>query len=83
MAFDFGRSFDRNRQLLLACTFAFSIAWAVVKSQGLVPNCKSKDYGWRQLHVTPNSEANRNNVWQQRLSQIGFIVHYAYASRRS
>ena len=39
MAFDFGRSVDRNWQLLLAYTFAFSIACAVAKSQGLVPDC--------------------------------------------
>lgn len=57
MAFDIGRSIDRNEQLLLAYTFAFSIACAVAKSRGLVPNCTSKDYGWRQPHLTPpNSE---------------------------
>ncbi len=42
MAFDFGRSFDRDRQLLLACTFAFSIACAVAKNLGHVPNCYKK-----------------------------------------
>ena len=57
MAFDLGRSFDRNLQLLFACTFAFSIACAVANIQGFVPNCTSRDYGWRQPHLTPpNSE---------------------------
>ena len=42
MVFGFDRSFDRNRQLLLACIFPFSVAYAVAKSQGLVPKCYEK-----------------------------------------
>ena len=65
MAFDFGGSFDRNRQLLLACTFAFSIACAVAKSQGRMPNCyKKRSYGWGQPHLTTNSE-ERINLYKQ------------------
>lgn len=64
MAFDLGPSFDRDRQLLLACDFVFSIACAVAKSQGLVPNCYKKRLDmWRQPYLTPpNSEAKRINL---------------------
>ena len=36
MAFGFSRSFNRNEQLSLACTFALSLAGAVAKSLGFV-----------------------------------------------